>query len=83
LTLVIIATFLASGALKIVIGLRLRPLDGWGWFVLLGVLSLAIGLVVWSGFPGSVVWSLGLLVGIDFVSTGLVFLRVGLLAGQR
>lgn len=82
LTLVIIATFVASGILKILIGFRLRPMDGWGWFVLLGVLSLAVGLLIWNRLPSSAAWSLGLLVGIDFLSTGLVFLRFGYLAGQ-
>lgn len=83
LTLVIIATFIASGVFKILIGLRLRPLDGWGWFIVLGVLSLAVGLLIWNRLPSSAAWSLGLLVGIDFLSTGLVFLRFGFLAGQR
>ncbi|AWM87711.1 HdeD family acid-resistance protein [Microvirga sp. 17 mud 1-3] len=82
LTLVIIATFMVSGALKILVGFRLRPMDGWGWFVLLGLLSLAVGLLIWNRLPSSAAWSLGLLVGIDFLSTGLVFLRFGYLAGQ-
>jgi uncharacterized membrane protein HdeD (DUF308 family) len=82
LTLVIIATFMAGGIFKILIGFRLRPLDGWGWFVLLGILSLIIGLLIWNNLPSSAAWSLGLLVGIDFISAGLVFLRIGFLAGQ-
>lgn len=82
LTLVIIATFIASGILKILVGIRLRPMDGWGWFVMLGILSLAVGLLIWNRLPSSAAWSLGLLVGIDFLSTGLVFLRFGYLAGQ-
>ncbi|RDI57886.1 HdeD family acid-resistance protein [Microvirga subterranea] len=83
LTLVIIATFLASGVIKILVGFRLRPMDGWGWFVLLGILSLIIGVLIWSRLPSSAAWSLGLLVGVDFLSTGLVFIRFGFLAGQR
>jgi uncharacterized membrane protein HdeD (DUF308 family) len=82
LTLVIIATFIASGVLKILIGFRLRPMNGWGWFVVLGILSLAVGLLIWNQLPTSAAWGLGLLVGIDFLSTGLVFLRFGYLAGQ-
>jgi len=82
LTLVIIATFIVSGVLKVLVGFRLKPLDGWGWFVLLGILSLAVGLLIWNRLPSSAAWSLGLLVGIDFLSTGLVFLRFGYLAGR-
>lgn len=83
LTIVIIATFLASGLIKILVGFRLRPMDGWGWFVLLGILSLVIGVLIWNRLPSSAAWSLGLLVGVDFLSTGLVFIRFGYLAGQR
>lgn len=82
LTLVIIATFIASGVLKIVVGLRLRPMEGWGWFVLLGILSLVVAVLIWNRLPSSAAWSLGLLVGIDFLSTGLVFLRLGYVAGR-
>jgi uncharacterized membrane protein HdeD (DUF308 family) len=57
-------------------------MDGWGWFVLLGILSLAVGVLIWNQLPSSAAWSLGLLVGIDFLSTGLVFLRFAYLAGQ-
>jgi uncharacterized membrane protein HdeD (DUF308 family) len=83
LTLVIIATFLASGVIKILVGFRLRPMDGWGWFVLLGILSLIVGVLIWNRLPSSAAWSLGLLVGVDFLSTGLVFIRFGFLAGRR
>lgn len=83
LTLVIIATFVASGILQILLGFRLRPLDGWGWFTLLGVLSLLVGLLIWNRLPSSAGWSLGLLVGIDFIATGIVFLRFASLAGKR
>jgi uncharacterized membrane protein HdeD (DUF308 family) len=83
LTLVIIAAFLASGVLKILIGLRLRPMDGWGWFVVLGLLSMTVGLLIWNRLPSAASWSLGMLVGIDFLSAGLVFLRFGYLAGRR
>jgi hypothetical protein len=76
------STFIASGVLKLLVGWRLRPMVGWGWFVLLGVLSLVVGLLIRNQLPSSAAWSLGLLVGIDFLSTGLVFLRFGFLAGQ-
>jgi uncharacterized membrane protein HdeD (DUF308 family) len=82
LTLVIIATFLASGVLKILIGFRLRPLEGWGWFVVLGLLSLAVGVLIWNRLPSSAAWSLGLLVGLDFLAAGLVFLLFGLRASR-
>ncbi|MDB5572410.1 MAG: hded protein [Hyphomicrobiales bacterium] len=82
LTLVIIATFLTSGVFKIAIGLHLRPMDGWGWFIVLGIISIVVGVMIWNRLPTSAAWSLGLLAGVDFLSAGLVFLRFGHLAGR-
>jgi uncharacterized membrane protein HdeD (DUF308 family) len=77
-TLVLIATFLAAGVLRIVMALALRPRRGWLSFLLLGVLSLIVGGLIWSRFPSSAAWSIGLLAGVDFFFTGLVFLQLGL-----
>ncbi len=82
MTLIIIATFLTSGVFKIAIGLQVRPRDGWGWFIVLGILSVIIGFMIWNRLPSSAAWSLGLLTGIDFLCAGLVFLRFGFLAGR-
>jgi uncharacterized membrane protein HdeD (DUF308 family) len=76
LSIVIVATFLAGGIMQIVVGFRLRPLDGWGWFLLLGVLSVLLGILIFNQLPSSANWSAALLVGIDLVATGLVFLRI-------
>jgi uncharacterized membrane protein HdeD (DUF308 family) len=76
LSIVIVATFLAGGIMQIVVGFRLRPLDGWAWFLLLGALSIVLGLLVFNQIPSAANWNAALLVGIDLVATGLVFLRI-------
>jgi uncharacterized membrane protein HdeD (DUF308 family) len=76
LSIVIVATFLAGGIMQIVVGFRLRPLDGWAWFLLLGALSLLVGVLVFNRIPSESNTSAALLVGIDLVATGFVFLRI-------
>jgi uncharacterized membrane protein HdeD (DUF308 family) len=58
------------------VGFRLRPLDGWAWFLLLGALSLLVGVLVFNRIPSESNTSAALLVGIDLVATGFVFLRI-------
>jgi uncharacterized membrane protein HdeD (DUF308 family) len=82
LKLMIIAIFLASAVLMILVGLRLRPSEGWIWFVLLGHLSLATGGLIWHLLPSSAAWSLGLLIGVDLLSAGVVLLHFGSLTGR-
>ena len=45
LTVVLAAFFLASGGIDIVLALKLRPEDGWGWMLFSGILSIALGVL--------------------------------------
>lgn len=75
LSLVLAAGFLADGVLSILYGLRLsRGLRGWGWMVASGTVALLAGLAVVIGWPDTAAWLLGLLLGADFLTTGLSLL---------
>ncbi|SLN46277.1 HdeD family acid-resistance protein [Roseisalinus antarcticus] len=49
--------------------------QGWGWMAFSGAASLALGLLLVLGLPGTALWALGLMLGINFLSSG-----IGLLA---
>lgn len=78
LTLLLIFFFLLQGITKIVLGLQLRKLPNWFWLVLSGILSLAMALIIWSGWPGSAFWVVGLLVGINMLFFGIALLSLGI-----
>ena len=47
------------------------------WFMLLsGIVSLVLAWMIFSGFPGSATWLLGLLFGINLIFTGFFFLSM-------
>lgn len=71
LTLLLIAYFLLSGVVEAVIGFQIRGDPGWVWSVASGALSLVLGVLLWLGFPGTAAWAIGLLFGINLLSTGL------------
>lgn len=82
LTILLAALFLAEGVLEVILALRVRPHEGWGWLLLSGVVAIAVGVLIAYELPGSAAWSIGLLVGVNLLSTGLSFVVLAL-AGRR
>jgi uncharacterized membrane protein HdeD (DUF308 family) len=80
LTILLTLFFIATGIAKIILGVQLRPFRRWGWFLLNGILALIIAFIIWSGWPGTAFWVLGLLVGINMIFFGisLIVLALGL-----
>jgi uncharacterized membrane protein HdeD (DUF308 family) len=79
-TLLLGAYFLAAGAFKIVTAIQHRTVRNWGWVMFSGLLSIAIGLVIWFAWPGSAIWVLGILVGVEFIFTGWSMVMLALSA---
>ena len=78
LTLLVAVLFLVTGIAKLMFALSLRPIGGWGWGVLSGLISLMLGILILADFPESATAILGLLLGIELVSSGVLFLFVAL-----
>ena len=72
LTLVLIAFFAVEGVASIMFALdHKRELTGqWGWMVFSGIVDLILAVIIIAGFPGTAVWALGLLVGINMIFGG-------------
>ena len=78
LTYVLVAYFIIDGGAIIFLALaHRRELSGkWQWMLLNGVTDLIIAGIVISGFPGTLVWALGLLVGIDLLFGGAALIAM-------
>ena len=72
LTVLMMLSFLSEGILSILFGLRSSDhVANWGWLVFSGLCSFAAGIVILFGWPWTAGWTLGLLLGLNFLSTGL------------
>jgi len=71
LTGLVAAFFLLAGALRTAFALQIKPAIGWGLLLTGGLLSLALGLLILLQLPEAYPWILGLLLGIDFIFTGV------------
>lgn len=78
LTIVLAAYFIATGIFKIPAAFRYRHSGerSWGWMLFSALVDLALGIIIVLGLPGSAVWVLGLLVGINLFFTGVAILMI-------
>ncbi|MEI7863736.1 MAG: DUF308 domain-containing protein [Chthoniobacterales bacterium] len=76
LTLLLASYFAAQGIVTIIGAFRFVG-GGVFWMMMLsGIVSLVLGWMVFSGFPGSATWLLGLLFGINMIFTGTYFIAM-------
>jgi uncharacterized membrane protein HdeD (DUF308 family) len=84
LTLVLIAFFIVEGVFQIAAAIRYRDAlpDSWGWMMMSGIADLALAAVIISGWPGSSSWALGLIVGVNLITSG-VAITMAAIAGRN
>ena len=82
LTLLLAALFLAEGVMEVIMAFRVRPHEGWVWLLLSGIVAVAVGVLIAAELPSSATWAIGLLAGINLLSSGVSFIVLAL-AGRR
>jgi uncharacterized membrane protein HdeD (DUF308 family) len=82
LTLMLAVVFLAVGAVRTVYAVVER-FTGWTWALLNGVVTFALGALLWREWPESSDFVIGLFVGIDLVFNGWSWVMLGLLLATR
>ncbi|MDF1608924.1 DUF308 domain-containing protein [Hoeflea sp. YIM 152468] len=78
LTLLVAVLFLVIGVAKIMFALALKPASGWVWVLVSGLVSAVLGVMILAGLPSTATTVLGLLLGIELISNGVLFLFVAL-----
>ena len=82
LAILLAVLFIVEGIFEVIMALRVRPHEGWGFLLLSGLAALAVGVMIYMDLPGSAVWALGLLVGINLIFSGWSYVFLAL-AGRR
>ena len=79
LTAVLIAFLLLEGGVSIMYALEHRSgLSGrWGWMLASGIVDVVLGLLLFAGLPGTALWALGLLIGINLLFGGWALITHG------
>jgi len=72
LTAVLIAFLMVEGVATLLFALDHRKGSSgrWSWLLTSGIVDLVLGIILLAGLPGTAVWALGLLIGINMIFGG-------------
>jgi uncharacterized membrane protein HdeD (DUF308 family) len=77
LTLILGASLVASGIMRIILAFSMKQETPWIWILLSGVITLLLGLLILAHWPVSSLYILGLFLGIDLIMAGAGWIGLG------
>lgn len=76
LTILLASYFAAQGIVTVISAFKFTGTGAFWMMLLSGIVSLVLSWMIFSGFPGSAAWLLGLLFGINLIFTGVFFIAM-------
>jgi uncharacterized membrane protein HdeD (DUF308 family) len=77
LTLILGASLVASGIMRIILAFSMKQETPWIWILLSSVITLLLGLLILAHWPVSSLYILGLFLGIDLIMAGAGWIGLG------
>jgi len=77
LTLILGASLVASGVMRIILAFSMKRETPWVWVLLSGVITLLLGVLILARWPVSSLYILGLFLGIDLIVAGAGWVGLG------
>jgi uncharacterized membrane protein HdeD (DUF308 family) len=78
LTLVLATLFVLEGVFDVILFSQMRSVRGAGWVLVDGLISLALGILIYAHWPSSSVWAIGTLVGASLIVSGVARVMLSL-----
>lgn len=84
LTVLLTVLFLVEGIFQIATSIGYRDVirELWGWMLMSGIADLLLVVIILVGWPMTANWALGLLVGVNLITSGFAVIMVAI-AGRR
>ncbi|HUK34412.1 MAG TPA: HdeD family acid-resistance protein [Vicinamibacterales bacterium] len=84
LTLLLTTFFVVEGIFQLVASVAYRHVmrRSWGWMLVSGIADLVLAGIIVLGWPTTAVWALGLIVGINLITSGWAIVMTAL-SGRR
>lgn len=82
LTVLLAIAFILHGLFELVMGLWLKQFPGWKWLLISGAIAILAGVLIFAELPSSATWAIGLLLGINLLSSGFSYLMVSMAMGK-
>ena len=77
LTLILGASLVASGIMRVILAFSMKQETPWIWILLSGVITLLLGLLILAHWPVSSLYILGVFLGIDLIMAGAGWIGLG------
>jgi Uncharacterized conserved protein len=78
LTILVAVMFIVLGFAKFFYAFGLRPIRGWGWVLVSGIVSIVLGFMILVDMPWIAGVALGILLAVELLSNGFFLLLVAL-----
>ncbi len=72
----VMALFFLVGGLFHIVGAAVLGYGGWGWHIVDGAITVALGLMILAQWPASGLWVIGLFIGIDLLFYGAAWIAL-------
>jgi len=82
LTILLAIYFIFDGVFEIMAAVQRKPMEGWGWLMFGGIVSVLLGLMIWAQYPLAGAWAMGILIGIKLFMVGLIMVTGGAVARE-
>lgn len=79
LTAFLAIVFMVQGIFEIIMAFQMRGVGGWGFILVSGIIALIAGFLVWRGLPFTAEWVIGVLAGINLISSGISYIMLALM----
>lgn len=83
LTAFLAGMFVVQGVIEFSMAFRMRPQAGWVWMLISGIIAVVAGLLIFQRLPSSAIWAIGLLVGVNMLSSGFAYFLLALAAAKE
>jgi uncharacterized membrane protein HdeD (DUF308 family) len=83
LTLLLGASLVVSGIMRIILAFSMKREQPWVWLLLSSIITLLLGLLILAHWPISSVYVLGIFLGVDLVMAGVGWIALSLALRRR
>ena len=80
LTMLVGIYFLIDGSTRSLLAFGMRPMRGWGWTLLNGIIGILLGIAILTRWPVSGLWVIGVFIGIHILIRGWAMVALGMAA---
>jgi uncharacterized membrane protein HdeD (DUF308 family) len=78
ITILVSVALIVGGIFRIVIAVQHRAMSGWVLMLIGGLVSVAVGIMLWAMLPWSGLWVVGTLIAVELIVQGVCWLQFGL-----